>query len=187
MVNIGDRNHPFPAGMMNMNSRMNHTCMREGLVCSKSVFWKRCCIYCNLLDTLFVVTIWIWSMTFDTNRSPPSGLSLGNQLFHWWCSQWLIPVVWHHARPGLMLVNKSTKALAIMDTITFFCKYNFFPEVNMTHEEIAICDHDRVRFLLWAAIKSYTVETLYSTIYYSKYFIELNFDKSTQYVALWTH
>ena len=33
----------------------------------------------------------------------------------------------------------------------------------------------------------YTVETLYSTIYYSKYFIELNIDKSTQYVALWTH
>ena len=32
-----------------------------------------------------------------------------------------------------------------------------------------------------------TVETFYSTIYYSKYFIELNFDKSTQYVALWTH
>ena len=32
-----------------------------------------------------------------------------------------------------------------------------------------------------------TVGTLYSTIYYSKYFIELNIDKSTQYVALWTH
>ena len=32
-----------------------------------------------------------------------------------------------------------------------------------------------------------TVETLYSTIHYSKYFIELNFDKSAQYVALWTH
>ena len=32
-----------------------------------------------------------------------------------------------------------------------------------------------------------TVETLYSTICYSKYFIELNFDKSTQYAALWTH
>ena len=32
-----------------------------------------------------------------------------------------------------------------------------------------------------------TVETLYSTIYYSKYFIELHVDKSTQYVALWTH
>ena len=30
----------------------------------------------------------------------------------------------------------------------------------------------------------YTVETLYSTIYDSKYFIELNFDKSAHYVAL---
>ena len=40
----------------------------------------------------------------------------------------------------------------------------------------------------WVPIKQQaTVETLYSTIYYSKYFIELNFDKSTQYVALWTH
>ena len=37
------------------------------------------------------------------------------------------------------------------------------------------------------ALDQGTVETLYSTIYYSKYFIELNFDKSTQYVALWTH
>ena len=36
-------------------------------------------------------------------------------------------------------------------------------------------------------VRRNTVETLYSTIYYSKYFIELNFDKSTQYVALWTH
>ena len=35
--------------------------------------------------------------------------------------------------------------------------------------------------------KIITVETLYSTIYYSKYFIERNFDKFTQYVALWTH
>ena len=31
------------------------------------------------------------------------------------------------------------------------------------------------------------VETLYSTIYYSKHFIELNIDKSTQYVAIGTH
>ena len=46
-------------------------------------------------------------------------------------------------------------------------------------------------FLITVASKAelnwHTVETLYSTIYYSKYFIELNFDKSTQYVALWTH
>ena len=39
----------------------------------------------------------------------------------------------------------------------------------------------------YRSINQPTVETLYSTIYYSKYFIELNFDKSTQYVALWTH
>ena len=32
-----------------------------------------------------------------------------------------------------------------------------------------------------------TWENHYSKIYCSKYFIELNFDKSTQYVALWTH
>ena len=33
-------------------------------------------------------------------------------------------------------------------------------------------------------MKAFTVETLYSTIYHSKYFIELNIDKFTQYVAL---
>ena len=37
------------------------------------------------------------------------------------------------------------------------------------------------------ALLQHTVETLYSTIYYSQNFIELNIDKSTQYVALWTH
>ena len=31
------------------------------------------------------------------------------------------------------------------------------------------------------------MEILYSTIYCSKYFVELNIDKFTQYVALWTH
>ena len=31
------------------------------------------------------------------------------------------------------------------------------------------------------------METFHSTIYYSKYFIELNIDESTQYVALGTH
>ena len=47
--------------------------------------------------------------------------------------------------------------------------------------------HPHTHTSLTHIIKHYTVETLYSTIYYSKYFIELNFDKSTQYVALWTH
>ena len=41
--------------------------------------------------------------------------------------------------------------------------------------------------IMFSLLMHNTVETLYSTIYYSKYFIELNFDKSTQYVALWTH
>ena len=40
-----------------------------------------------------------------------------------------------------------------------------------------------INMLMWN-LNHCTVETLYSTIYYSKYFIELNFDKSTQYVAL---
>ena len=48
--------------------------------------------------------------------------------------------------------------------------------------ESLVTNRNRTRF--W---NIYTVEILYSTIYYSKYFIELNFDKSTEYVALWTH
>ena len=60
-----------------------------------------------------------------------------------------------------------------------------------------------IKYVLWLSTKSktwfiigsdhgllhytFTVETLYSTIYYSKYFIELHIGKSTQYVALWTH
>ena len=57
--------------------------------------------------------------------------------------------------------------------------------------------HNRMYSILIVSARSFgqmkdrknhcTVETLYSTIYYSKYFIELNFDKSTEYVALWTH
>ena len=46
-------------------------------------------------------------------------------------------------------------------------------------------------FLLWwlhspgfSELITCTVETLYSKIYYNKYFIELHIDKSTQYVAL---
>ena len=47
--------------------------------------------------------------------------------------------------------------------------------------------HDPVLYQFNNYMYQTTVETLYSTIYYSKYFIELNFDKSTQNVALWTH
>ena len=45
----------------------------------------------------------------------------------------------------------------------------------------------RARVINGFVSNSGTVETLYSTIYYSKYSIELNFDKSSQYVVLWTH
>ena len=47
--------------------------------------------------------------------------------------------------------------------------------------------HSHVAKKTHMTLSQHTVETLYNTIYYSKYFIELNFDKSTQYVALWTH
>ena len=49
------------------------------------------------------------------------------------------------------------------------------------------CMPSNWRHLARRFLHANTVETLYSTIYYSKYFIELNFDKSTQYVAFWTH
>ena len=52
------------------------------------------------------------------------------------------------------------------------------------NENIWIAINISLKFVPWSPI---TVETLYSTIYYSKYFIELNIDKSTQYVDLWTH
>ena len=48
-------------------------------------------------------------------------------------------------------------------------------------------DNDLYRYRNTGLCYRDTVETLYSTIYYSKYFIELNVDKSTEYVALWTH
>ena len=53
---------------------------------------------------------------------------------------------------------------------------------------VSLVTHDKTRrkfafvtgeFCTSSAYVLYTVETLYSTIYYSKYFIELNFDKST--------
>ena len=49
--------------------------------------------------------------------------------------------------------------------------------------EIVICTICKY-ILEFSGYSRNTVETLYSTIYYSKYFIELNFDKSTEYVAL---
>ena len=60
-------------------------------------------------------------------------------------------------------------------------KYVYFHDVNKVGVQLISTNmrHDKINLD--------TVETLYSTIYYSKYFIELNVDKSTQYVAFWTH
>ena len=74
------------------------------------------------------------------------------------------------------------------DAFRLKVKYTRFPAT-----ENYICKYTCTLYSPWyyriqIGIKSNsTVETLYSTIYYSKYFIELNFDKSTEYVALWTH
>ena len=53
---------------------------------------------------------------------------------------------------------------------------------------VALFTTKRIFSARYSLIRVYTntVETLYSTIYHSKYFIELNTDKSTQYGALWT-
>ena len=55
---------------------------------------------------------------------------------------------------------------------------------HVTLTLIPCTDDIRIKY---PSAKIYTVETLYSTIYYNKYFIQLHIDKSTQYVALWTH
>ena len=59
--------------------------------------------------------------------------------------------------------------------------------MNTTGNWDAIASNNGSLSVGFKVIITCTVETLYSTIYYSKYFIELNLDKSTQYVALWTH
>ena len=61
------------------------------------------------------------------------------------------------------------------DNITLWYHLSLFEHIPRMIPEIGL------------GLFSNTVETLYNTIYYSKYFIELNFDKSTQYVAIWTH
>ena len=61
-----------------------------------------------------------------------------------------------------------------------------FHDVVYVAEAIAAATVQTSAVIIYTLYDS-TVETLYSTIYYDKYFIELNFDKFTQYVALWTH
>ena len=81
----------------------------------------------------------------------------------------------------LSISNRRTKFSDIKIKISSYRKKYAFK--NVVCETLAIIYRPQ-----WGkADCSTTVENLYNTIYYSKYFIELNFDKSTQYVALWTH
>ena len=67
--------------------------------------------------------------------------------------------------------------------LDYKCYWNCFARDEFQHRKLCAIFY----FIKVCTKCAHTMETLYSTIYYSKYFIELNFDKSTQYVALWTH
>ena len=78
--------------------------------------------------------------------------------------------------------------LLIIDHLISFCDEVFI--ISFTQESRVVSTKHAELHKPCLNIKTNftgTVETLYSKIYYSKYFIELIFDKSTQYVALWTH
>ena len=67
--------------------------------------------------------------------------------------------------------------------------WTFIHHFGLNHQTIehTVCNAPSLSLEKYEQKLTVTVETLYSTIYYSKYFIELHIDKSTQYVALWTH
>ena len=123
-----------------------------------------------------------------------------------WCRNEIPPICLRHSRCICENINDGTSqhiphTFLGTTSVTVKCLPNPFPTKYGTYgrETIAV-----IYWLItvgnkWINImssvvcmhglftESNTVETLYSTIYYSKYFIELNIDKSTQYVALWTH
>ena len=80
---------------------------------------------------------------------------------------------------GWRYVNKLLKISKITQHNEFQSVLSNYLETYSQNHLYSIANH-------WTA-GWYTMETLYSTIYYSKYFIELNIDKCTQCVALWTH
>ena len=97
---------------------------------------------------------------------------------------------------SLFMINpcyRHNTHLSRLFTGTKSCVTHYWmPDISTDH----LFGYERTAFavVLWLRLihsfvenKTYTVETLCSTIYYSKYFIELNIDRSTLYVALWTH
>ena len=82
--------------------------------------------------------------------------------------------------PGTVFINPYRAEFSIENKYTYILYMDFLPFLKTGKAVVAEISPGGKQ-------NEDTVETLYSTIYYSKYFIELNFDKSTQYVALWTH
>ena len=94
----------------------------------------------------------------------------------------LIVFHWHlSASRGQVMSRHPTEKCLVADLFWFQTNTVDHSNVNTVHTLNAKLSHSHA--CRWPN----TVETLYSTIYYSKYFIKLNIDKSTLYVALWTH
>ena len=115
----------------------------------------------------------------------------------WKKNMWLIALT---SPPLLVKLGYSLKFCHKFRYMYLYWKSNLFtaepthhPHIMSTPHPHATLPHQASQFL-GSILKSImhrslrdvevTVETLYSTIYYSKYFIELNIDKSTLYVAL---
>ena len=122
------------------------------------------------------------SMIFQTLHA-----MISKEVFAWFTS---IYYVLEYVRPLYYGVEAGEHLCLLLhcmmnDDLVVHHQNVFSPKIKGTMKNVMWTDtfvHSRYTFIIII-----TVETLYSTIYYSKYFIELNFDKSTQYVALWTH
>ena len=90
-------------------------------------------------------------------------------------------VDWVHSTFSISQTKQVPKMIFYLNSMNI-CYHNPKSDTNITTKLFG-----QLSLLCLVEDLDFTVETLYSTIYYSKYFIELNFDKSTQYVALWTH
>ena len=121
----------------------------------------------SIITGLFVVIhVYAYLSSYPGYFQDPLWLSMGLPEICRVTWQVCIGVASHHMLPGYYIVSGS-RSRSQLDGWQgmFLCFWCCFVTV-------LFCD---------------TVETLYNTIYNRKYFIELNIDKSTQYVALWTH
>ena len=122
-------------------------------------------------------------------------ISRGKRCWFYKSMPWLLKV-WQHKQPLWCLSVrpfsmeddlKHCQLLANIICDPWLCSGKTMLRVAICHDDTCITRNKKKCNLDMKELNITTVETLYNTIYYSKYFIELNFDKSTQYVALWTH